>query len=164
MPLEKLDKLEKLEKIYTHAEHTNCCTYFCIKGDFDPDVISKRLGLAPEASHKIGNKRSNGTAYDFAAWQFGTCKEYDILVEHQMMKTIAPLLPKTAILREIKREFDVAFTLEIVPTVRFDEDVPCLAPSLKVMQFCCDTGTELDIDLYVSCPDDFEDEIILENG
>ena len=155
MPLGKLEKPEKLEKIYTYAEHTDCYTYFCIKGDFDPDVISERLGLAPEASHKIGDKRSNGTAYDFAAWQFGTCKEYDILVEHQMMKTIAPLLPKTA---------DVAFTLEIVPTVRFDEDVPCLAPSLEVMQFCCDTGTELDIDLYVSCPDDFEDEIILENG
>ena len=150
-----------MEKIYTHSEHANCYTYFCIKGDFDPEAISEMLGLAPDDFHKIGDKRKNGTAYDFASWQFGICDHYDIMVENQMMKTIFPLITKTDILKEIKRRFDVSFTLEVVPTVCFDEPMPCLAPSLEVMRFCCDTGTEIDMDLYVSCPDEFEGGIVL---
>ena len=51
-------------------------------------------------------------------------------------------------LREIRRTCGVSMYLEVVPTVAPDEPTPCLAPSLAVMQFCCDTGTELDIDLY----------------
>ena len=80
-----------------------------------------------------------------------------------MLKTITPLLSKVNILKEIKNQFDVQYTLEVVPTVRFDESTPCLAPSIQIMQFCCDTGTKIDIDLYVSCPDDFDDGVILEN-
>ena len=90
-----------MEKIYTHSEHTNCYTYFCIKGDFDPEVISEMLGLVPNDFHKIGDKRKNGTAYDFASWQFGICDHYDIMVENQMMKTISPLIPKMDALKEI---------------------------------------------------------------
>ncbi len=152
-----------MEKIYTHSEHTNCCTYFCIKGDFAPEVISEMLGLVPNDFHKIGDKRKDETAYDFASWEFGICDHYDIMVENQMMKTILPLIPKIDILKEIQRRFDVSFTLEVVPTVCFDEPTPCLAPSLEVMQFCCETGTEMDIDLYVSCPDEFEGGVILQN-
>lgn len=51
----------------------------------------------------------------------------------------------------------MTFTLTVVPSVRFDEPAPCLAPSLEVMRFCCDTDTEMDIDLYVGAPDEFSD-------
>ena len=148
--------MKNLEKIYYHSQHTNCYTYFCITGDFDPEIISKLLHLKPYKSWKIGDIRSDGTKYDFASWQFGICEDYDVIVDKQMKRTITPLLSKIDILKEIKRKFSVSFTLEIVPTVRFDQMAPCLAPSMEVMQFCCDTGTEIDIDLYVSCPDDFE--------
>ena len=147
--------MDNFKKIYYHAEHTNCYTYFRITGDFNPDVVSELLGLIPEKSWKMGDTRKNGTKYDFACWRFGTCQEYDIFVENQMLKTLAPLFSKIDILKQIKNKFDVSFTLEVVPTVRFDETAPCLAPSMKVMQFCCDTGTEIYIDLYVSCPDEF---------
>lgn len=148
--------MENLERIYYHYDHTNCYTYFKITGEFNPDTVSELLKLKPERFWKIGDTRKDGkTKYDFACWCFGTCKDYEVLVENQMLKTITPLLSKVDILREIKSKFDVQFTLEIVPTVRFDEATPCLSPSIKIMQFCCDTGTEIDIDLYVSCPDDF---------
>lgn len=157
--------MDNLEKIYNHCDHTNCYTYFCITGEFDPDTISELLGLVPEETRKIGDtKRDGSTKYDLACWRFGTCREYDVIVENQMLKTIAPLIPKVDILKEIKAKFDVRFTLEIVPTVRFDESTPCLAPSIQVMQFCCDTGTEMDIDLYVSCPDDFDGGVVWENN
>ena len=157
--------MNNFERIYSHCEHTNCYTYFCISGDFNPDIITELLGLIPDKSWKIGDTRPGGKSkYDFANWHFGTCKEYDIIVENQMLKTITPLLSKVNILREIKRKFDVCFTLEVVPTVRFDESTPCLAPSIQVMQFCCDTGTEIDIDLYVSCPDGFDNGVVWENS
>ena len=39
--------------------------------------------------------------------------------------------------------------MEVVPTIKSSEGVPCVAPSMEVMQFCCDTATRIDIDLYV---------------
>lgn len=130
---------------------SRCRTYFRITGDFDPAEITDMLGLQPEAAWKKGDLRTNGTAYDFSAWKFGSCREYDIETAVQMEKTIAPLLSKTEILKEIARLYGAGFTLEVVPTIcTADESLPCLAPSLKVMRFCCETGTELDIDLYLT--------------
>ena len=126
-----------------------CYTYFRITGDFDPDIVTERLGLQPDKSWKIGDKRRNGTKYDFASWEIGHCEEYDVLTEKQMQKTIAPLIDKIDRLNQIRSEFDVVFTLEIVPTVYAENTSPCLAPSLQVIDFCYATRTELDIDLYV---------------
>ena len=126
-----------------------CYTYFKITGNFNPDIVTKRLGLIPNKTWKIGDKRRNGTLFDFALWEFGRCDNYDVIVENQMHKTIAPLLDKLDILNEIKNEFDVSYTLEIVPTVYADNTSPCLAPSMKVIDFCHATRTEIDIDLYV---------------
>ena len=126
-----------------------CYTYFKITGDFDPDVITKKLGLIPSKTWKIGDERRNGTLYDFASWEFGRCDNYDVIVENQMHITIDPLLGKIDILNEIKNEFDVTYTLEVVPTVYADNTSPCLAPSLKVIDFCHATRTEIDIDLHV---------------
>ncbi len=127
----------------------SCYTYFKITGDFDPDVITKRLGIQPCKTWKIGDKRRNGTTYDFALWEIGRCDKYDVIVENQMHTTISPLLDKVNQLNEIKKEFDVDFILEIVPTIYVDNISPCLAPSLKVIDFCHATRTEIDIDLYV---------------
>ena len=127
----------------------SCYTYFRITGDFDPDIISARLGLQPEKFWRIGDKRHNGTEYDFASWEIGRCEQYDVLTENQMHTTIAPLLDKIDTLNEIKNEFDVNYTLEIVPTIYAGNINPCLAPSLKVIDFCHATRTQIDIDLYV---------------
>jgi len=126
-----------------------CYTYFKITGDFDPDIVTQRLGLVPDKAWKIGDRRKNGTLFDFALWEFGRCDDCDTMVENQMHLTIDPLTEKTDILNEIKKEFDVDFTLEVVPTVYAENKSPCLAPSLKVMDFCCATRTEIDFDLYV---------------
>ena len=127
----------------------SCYTYFRITGNFDPDLITERLGLVPEKYWKIGDKRRNGTLYDFSSWEIGRCEQYDVLVENQMHTTIAPLLDKIDTLNEIKNKVDVDYTLEIVPTVYTSNSSPCLATSLKVIDFCHATRTEIDIDLYV---------------
>ena len=113
----------------------SCYTYFKIVGDFDPDEVTRLLSLQPTRTWKIGDFRNNGTKYDFAAWEIGRCKEYDVFVENQMRKTISPLLDKINLLNLIHRSNNVAFVLEIVPTIYVGDQEPCLAPPLDVIDF-----------------------------
>lgn len=130
-------------------EENQCYTYFRIVGNFDPDEISGKLGLHPYDSWKAVDKNKFGRVYGFSAWHFGKCEEYNVVVTEQMEETIAPLLDKIDLLNQIRKENDVNFYLEVVPFLSSYNDNPCLAPSLKVMDFCTATRTEIDIDLYV---------------
>jgi len=130
-------------------ERNSCYTYFRITGDFNPDDVTALLGLQPDRFWKIGDKRQNGTIFDFASWSFGRCDDYTPYVEEQMRKTIAPLLDKIDVLNKIRKENDVAFWLEVVPTIYVDGTNPCLAPPLDVIDFCHATRTQIDIDLYL---------------
>lgn len=145
---------EEMQRVLYHTEHNACMTYFSIRGKFNPDEITAYLRVAPEQVRRIGEPLPNGKKRDIAYWRFGTVVGTDCDINKQMLETIKALLPKEDLLRKIKLTYDAALTLEVVPIVRYDEPTPCLAPSLAVMRFCLETGTELDIDLYVGCPDD----------
>ncbi len=133
------------------VEHSrnSCYTYFRISGDFDPDRVTELLGLTPDTAWKKDDLRRDGNPYGFASWTFGRCADYEIQVENQMRKTIAPLLDKVDLLNQIRRENDVVLALEVVPTLYAGEITPCISPTLDVMDFCCITRTEIDLDLYV---------------
>ena len=133
------------------APRDSCYTYFKITGNFEPDDITRALGLSPDEAWRIGDMRRTGTQFDFAMWRYGLCEEYDVMVEEQMMATIRDLVPKTAELRAIKQQYDVTFTLVIVPALYpYDgEPTPRLAPGREVVAFCHETETDIDIDLYL---------------
>ena len=134
----------------SNENKNHCYTYFRITGCFDPDEISKKLELKPFKSWKKGDKRKSGREYNFSAWHFGKCESYNEIVTEQMEETIAPLLDKIDLLNQIRKENNVSFYLEVVPSLSSGNDEPCLAPSLEVMDFCTATRTEIDIDLYIS--------------
>lgn len=136
------------------ASKNSCYTYFRIAGNFDPDEITAILQLKPEKQWKIGDYRRNGTQYNFAVWQIGMCAEYDVYVENQMRKTIAPLMDKIDLLKKIHSAYDVSFFLEVVPYIYIDEITPCLSPTLDIIDFCHETRTEIDIDFYLLDSDD----------
>ena len=73
---------------------TKCYTYFRIVGNFDPDVITDRLGIVPNDRWKTGDRRKNGSLYDYSCWICGKCDTYDVNVANQMRKTISDLLEK----------------------------------------------------------------------
>lgn len=148
-----------MKQVYYHAEHNECLTYFTITGKFNPDDITRELRVLPESVRRMGEPRRNGTVSETAVWRFGTCTGLHPDISLQMMRTIRPLLPKSDLLRKIKLIYDAKLTLTVVPLVRYDEPAPKLAPSLAVMRFCLETGTELDIDLYVSCPDEIASQV-----
>lgn len=143
------DNLLKNTKIDVNTKNS-CYTYFAIKGDFNPDEITEILELNPSKSWKIGDKRKYGnTFYDFALWEYGRCNEYDVFTENQMVATICELKTKIQLLKEIRRKFDVSFVLEIVPSLYINETTPALAPNRDIIEFCYETETEIDIDLYL---------------
>lgn len=128
----------------------SCYTYFRIVGDFDPHKVTQLLNLTPDEYWSAGDFRKNGTRYDFSSWKYGTCSEYDVDTSEQMRKTISGLLDKIDLLKKIRNENDVSFVLEVVPTVCVGESMPCLAPSLDIIDFCHLTRTEIDIDIDMS--------------
>ena len=130
-------------------ERNRCYTYFGIAGNFDPNVISSILNLSPVEQRQIGDVHKSGIESKFASWKYGLCEEYDVLVENQMMKTIRDLIPKKNELKEIKKNYDVSFYLEIVPSIYVDEVSPSLSPNREVIEFCYETETDIDIDLYL---------------
>ena len=138
------------------GRQNSCYTYFAIKGNFNPDDITAKLGLSPSHQWCVGDLRKNGTAYDFALWEYGRCEDYDMLTDNQMRQTISELIPKVQELKDIKLKYDVSFVLEVVPSVYAGESAPCLAPDRTVIEFCYHTETDIDIDLYVFDSDDVE--------
>ncbi|MBQ5335125.1 MAG: DUF4279 domain-containing protein [Oscillospiraceae bacterium] len=148
----------KPKRVYYHTPHTGCLTYFEIRGVFDPDQVTELLRLAPERIRRIGDRRGDGKKHETAIWRYGSCIEYEKDTAKQMQMTIAALVPKADLLRKIRLMNRVSMTLKVVPMVRFDEPSPSLAPSMQVMRFCLETGTDLKIDLYVSCPDHFTED------
>ena len=58
------------------------------------------------------------------------------------------LTPKIPALLEIRDAYDVAFYLEVVPIV-CNGEAPAIYVGREVAEFCCLTGAEIDVDLYV---------------
>ena len=127
----------------------DCYTYFTIVGEFDPDEMTQILGLTPEKKWGADDTKGDGSKYGFAHWEIGRCTDYDFKVENQMEKTISVLEDKIEILNFIREHSNVEFYLAVVPFVCPGEVAPCLAPSLRVIDFCHATRTKIDIDLYV---------------
>lgn len=132
----------------------SCYTYFSIRGDFDPDVITKMLGLQPDSTRKIGTERKNGHGiYPCSVWTVGRCDQYDVCIDNQIKKTIASLKDKISILNLIREQFDATFTIEVVPEIYPEESTPALGADLEIIDFCHAVRAEIDVDLYVYLPE-----------
>ena len=144
-----------LKRIQYYSEHTKCETYFTITGDFLVDDVTSIIKLQPFNSWNKGDKRTAGNGeYTFSRWSYGLCDNYDVETSNMVNLTLKDLFDKKEELNMIKEKYaDVYFGLVIIPTVRHDESTPTLSLSMEAMKWCVETGTNIDIDLYVSCPE-----------
>lgn len=123
-------------------------TYFKITGEFEPDEITKELGLVPISTWKKGEQRKTGV-YTFSLWEFNALeKQNNAFADEQMRETIAPLIEKTDVLRTLKEKYGLTYTLEVVPKFYSTREKPILSPPKEVIDFCSLTDTMLDIDYY----------------
>lgn len=127
---------------------TSCYCYFVIKGNFDPNEVSKKLGVKPTKQWAVGDKRKNGGTYNFALWETGFSKIEYPNIEIHTKNAIRELQGKEDLLAEIKSMHDVSFTLEIVPSI-YNGKEPIIEFGHEVIKFCYLTNTDIDIDMYV---------------
>ena len=129
-------------------------TYFFITGIFNPDEISKRLGLTPIDKWQMDKFDENGNRYQESFWQFGLCENYDPYVFNMMKETIKPLLGKEKELKAIKEEYGVRMFLEVVCSMNTEEVLPCLSPTPEIIDFLHESQVELDYDMYIDETDE----------
>lgn len=144
---------------------TSCRTYFSItsngiiepgigfiankNSDFDPEELTKRLGIQPFKTRKMGSPRGTGHGiFPFSSWDACLQKEPALDGEEQCLRIVRMLRDKIPILNEIRREIDVEFTLMIVTHIHHEEQ-PELGFGREIIEFCYLTGTEIGLDQYI---------------
>ena len=137
------------EFIYT-GENTGF--YKCLEaGIFDPDDITKMLGIKPFEQRKKGEPMPNylfGKPCTYSSWSAEKSEVDRLDIEKQCLDTIKNLKNKVPELLKIKSLYDVCFTIQIVPHI-YDEEKPIMWFGKEIIEFCYLTGTEISVDMYV---------------
>ena len=151
-------------------DKTTCHSYFAIcsngeisvgglqsteAGVFDPDRITKILCIEPFKKHKKGDRRKQvkdenhpSANYGFSSWSACYQTEPTLDAEEQCLSIVRELKGKVPFLLDIKKKYDVSFSIIIVPHI-YNEETPALVISKEIIEFCYLTDTEIGIDMYV---------------
>lgn len=127
--------------------------YFALKGDdFDPSIITERLGIKPSDSWKKGFKRKpNAKELKFSFWSFSTVPgEGNIFIGELVNKIINELEDKIDEIIKLKEEFNLYSVLEVVLEIDTNPEMssPALSFDLRVINFLYKTQTDIDVDIY----------------
>lgn len=124
--------------------------YFCIHGDFKVEELAKYFDMPIEVSwDKNDIREADNKPYGFSMIKFKEIEGYDPIVSNMMEKCIEPFLDKIDLLNKLREQYNLEYYLSVVPFLVVDNMNPALAPSLKVMEFCVKTKTQIDCDLYL---------------
>lgn len=151
---------------------THCYSYFsiCSEGDivegagfvaapdsdFSPEEISERLGLEAYRAWRLGDPRPGSDRnYAFSNWQGCYQESPGINAGEQCRKITEILLDKKDILKELKKEYNIYYTISVVSNI-YDAEQPIMYFEKDVIKFCSETETEIDIDQYIYTNDDEE--------
>lgn len=148
--MEKKTECHSYFAICSNGEVKNMVGFVANKNsDFDPDYITKKLGIEPDETLRMGSPRKNNHGiYPFSSWSACYQNTPSLDAEAQCENIVEELYDKIPALVEISREFDVTFSIIIVPHI-YNERTPCLGVNKRIIDFCYQTGTEIGIDLYV---------------
>lgn len=147
------------------TETTRCYSYFAIcsegtivnglglvaapDGDFSPEVITELLGITPYRYRRMGEPRKNGRGTSrFSSWSACYQDTPALDTQEQVMKIVHTLSPKIPILQTIKQQYNVSFSILIVPHI-YHEQSPGIVFGREIIDFCYHTGTDIGVDLYV---------------
>jgi hypothetical protein len=118
------------------------------RGIFNPDDITKLLGIQPFLCLKKGDKTRNGTEYLFSSWDAEKSDIGRLDVEQQVLDTIKNLKNKIPILKAIKEHYDVNYVIMVVQSIYGDEK-PQISFNKEIIQFCYLTDTTINFDTYI---------------
>ncbi len=116
------------------------------RGIFNPEDITKALGVHPFCYWKKGDIGKNGTEYLFSSWNAEKSDIGRLDVEAQCRETIKNLKNKISILKQIKEQYDVNYVIIIVSDI-YGEEEPSMSFSKEIVDFCYLTGTTIQVDM-----------------
>lgn len=143
---------------------TNCYSYFAIcsngvldyyngfiaaeNSDFGPDSITEALGIIPFDTAKKGTPRKSGRGlYPFSRWCGCKQTEPKIDVYEQCLKIVRELKPLIPVLSELKKKYNIQYTIQSVPSI-YNDSTPIVCFDSEIIEFCYLTGTEIGVDMY----------------
>ena len=125
--------------------------YFALKGDdFDPDEITKELGMVPTSKHRTGDIGRHKSSLNFSSWEFST-EETETLDIYELVARICRQLAGKALkIRRLVETYRLNAVLEVVLWIDTNqsESPPRLGFDEKVISFLHETSASIDIDIY----------------
>ena len=122
------------------------------RGLFNPDYITKTLGIQPFCCWKKGDKRRDGSQYLFSSWDAEKSDIGRLDVEAQCMETIKNLKNKIPVLKQLKEQYDVNYVIMVVPKI-YGEEQPLISLNKEIIEFCYLTDTIINVDMYINSSD-----------
>jgi len=131
--------------------------YFGISGyHFDPDLVTKFIGLEPTSVNNAGMRGSLDKPV-ISSWEFSTetitsdMQELDIykLIDDEILKIIEPAKDKII---EICKSHNLSPRIGVVLTLSIDKDEtkPDVGFGARVIKFCSEIGAFINVDYELS--------------
>ena len=127
--------------------------YLNLFGDaFDPDEVSRTIGLAGATVHRKGERRPEVPLPRQSAWTFSTGKIEDEVIDVYAMSEalIARLAPYVGKIVEAKEKLGLTCVLQVVLWIDQDQtkSMPAIGFEHAVIDFLNTVGATIDIDTY----------------
>jgi len=126
--------------------------YFAFDGDdFDPDVVTKLLGIEPSYIKRKG-ERIPGKIPKRSSWVLSTEDVKSEYVDIYDMSTqiINQLKPKKAQIIELKNKYELSTRLQVVLAIAMSEEIstPAIGFEIDTVTFLGEVGAFIDVDSY----------------
>lgn len=120
--------------------------------DMDPDEVTRRLGITPDASHRKGDRTPHGTAWQLDHWELVE-KETGIPVQADyaaaVTRCLDRLLQRIADEEVLRQLAQISVSAEISVGVYGNcHEVPNLSYSAETIRILARIGASLDEDFY----------------
>ncbi|MFB6320845.1 DUF4279 domain-containing protein [Saccharicrinis sp. FJH54] len=133
-------------------EKSESYVYFALKGDdFDPHLITERIGIKPTSSFQKGDKGEYNPKLKFSCWKLSTERGKEpIEIDNLVTEIIDQLFDKIELINALKKELNLNSVLEIVLEIDTnpEKSTPALGHDLKTIEFLHRTRTITDVDIY----------------
>jgi|LakMenE18May11ns_1017448.scaffolds.fasta_scaffold9144121_1 hypothetical protein len=127
--------------------------YFGLRGTFDPDELTLRLGITPTSSCAQGARNPQRGLPKTSQWEVSTERivaEY-IDVYELADQVVSKLETHAAHIKDAIAALDLYAVLEVVLYFSTDDEVstPAIGFSNRVLAFLADVNASIDIDTYI---------------
>jgi hypothetical protein len=139
------------------VDKTNIYACFSIYGDFfDPDEITKILGVAPTKTHLKGDiiplreglTRTKKKKYKETDWSLETAYRISMDINDGISEIMGRIGCKKEELSRIRKGYDVKFLFSFCVYI-YDAMTPGMCFSESFIKFAGDIGARIDVDTYV---------------